>query len=60
MMVRLEDIYNESNIFGLKLDEINMMIVDLTLRANRNNMNKTAEQLGISRTTLWRYLNRKK
>ncbi len=56
--VSFSEIYKDSDIYGMTLDEINKIIVAETLRANDNNMAATAEQLGISRTTLWRYIKR--
>jgi DNA-binding NtrC family response regulator len=40
------------------LDEITHDIINQTLAQNHGNQAATAKQLGISRTTLWRYLNR--
>lgn len=40
------------------LDSINKDIVVYTLKACGNNQTAAAKRLGISRTTLWRYLNR--
>ncbi len=40
------------------LDEIISSIVQQTVAANNGNRAATARQLGISRTTLWRYLNK--
>ena len=44
--------------FNRTLDEISQDIVQLCLSQNKNNQSLTAKQLGISRSTLWRYLNR--
>lgn len=38
------------------LDEITREIILISLNNNDNNKTKTAEKLGISRSTLWRYL----
>ncbi|WP_176541157.1 MULTISPECIES: sigma-54-dependent transcriptional regulator [unclassified Bacillus (in: firmicutes)] len=40
------------------LHEFNMDLIKLVLDQNNGNQSLTAEQLGISRTTLWRYLNK--
>jgi transcriptional regulator with PAS, ATPase and Fis domain len=39
------------------LDEIILDIILITLKKYKGNKTKTAEHLGISRSTLWRYLN---
>jgi len=44
---------------GLTLDEITKSIVEKVLKDNNGNQSKTASQLGISRTTLWRYVGKK-
>lgn len=41
------------------LDEITCDIISQVLSQNRGNQSAAAKQLGISRTTLWRYMNRK-
>lgn len=41
------------------LEEIIEEVVEQTVAANNGNRAAAARQLGISRTTLWRYLNRK-
>lgn len=38
------------------LDEINQKIIQLVLEQHNGNQSAAAKQLGISRTTLWRYL----
>ena len=43
---------------GCTLDEMISEIVQQTVAANNGNRAATARQLGISRTTLWRYLNK--
>ena len=40
------------------LEEINSEIIEQILNYNNGNQSLTAKQLGISRTTLWRYLKR--
>lgn len=42
---------------NLSLDEINHTIIQYVLAQNNGNQSATAKKLGISRTTLWRYLN---
>ena len=39
------------------LHEMNQSIIRHVMKQNKNNQSSTAKQLGISRTTLWRYLN---
>lgn len=41
---------------SLTLDDMNRMIISHALEQNKGNHSTTAKQLGISRTTLWRYL----
>ena len=41
------------------LDQINREIIDLVLAEENGNQSRTAQRLGISRTTLWRLLNSK-
>ena len=43
----------------LTLDEINQRIIRTVYADNKQNMAATARQLGISRTTLWRYLGKR-
>lgn len=38
------------------LEDYTRAIIQMTMEQNQNNQSKTAKQLGISRTTLWRYL----
>lgn len=45
-----------SDLSGKTLDEINQLVIKERLAANNNNKAKTARDLGISRSTLWRYL----
>ena len=40
------------------LEDINRDIIKKALADNQGNQSATAKQLGISRTTLWRYLKR--
>ena len=40
------------------LEDINRDIIKKALADNQGNQSVTAKQLGISRTTLWRYLKR--
>lgn len=42
---------------GCSLYEMNQSIIRQVMKHNRNNQSAAAKQLGISRTTLWRYLN---
>ena len=42
----------------LTLEEIILGVVKKALDDNKGNQSKTAKQLGISRTTLWRYLSK--
>ncbi|MGN1023120.1 MAG: PrpR N-terminal domain-containing protein [Lachnospiraceae bacterium] len=44
----------------LTLEEIDRQIIQKALEDNKGNQSRTAKQLGISRTTLWRYLGRGK
>ena len=54
-----KQIHSKNNITNSHtLDEISQDIVQLCLSQNKNNQSLTAKQLGISRSTLWRYLNR--
>lgn len=41
------------------LNEINKDIINMVLKENGGNQSAAAKQLGIGRTTLWRYLNEK-
>ena len=41
---------------GMTLEEINRNIIERTLTENKGNQSRTARQLGISRSTLWRIL----
>ena len=41
------------------LEDINRDIIKKALADNQGNQSATAKQLGISRTTLWRYLKQK-
>lgn len=41
------------------LEQINRRVVDLVLREEKGNRSRTAERLGISRSTLWRMLGAK-
>ena len=41
------------------LDEITCDLIGQVLSQNNGNQSAAAKQLGISRTTLWRYMNRK-
>jgi DNA-binding protein Fis len=43
----------------LTLDDINQRIIRTVYADNKQNMAATARQLGISRTTLWRYLGKR-
>ena len=40
----------------MSLEEMNRQIIKRVLEENEGNQSKTAKQLGISRTTLWRIL----
>lgn len=40
----------------MTLEDINKNVIARVLKDNKGNQSKTARQLGISRTTLWRYL----
>ena len=42
------------------LDEIEQEIIELVFREENMNQTKTAQRLGISRTSLWKKLNRNK
>lgn len=42
----------------LTLQEMTESIIAAVLEENNGNQSKTAQQLGISRTTLWRYINK--
>lgn len=56
--VFLKDISEMSDSFDYNrsLDEIIRDVIHIVLRQNNGNQSKTAKKLGISRTTLWRYL----
>lgn len=43
--------------YNQTLNEINRDIIQHVLKQNNGNQSKVAKQLGISRTTIWRYLN---
>ena len=43
---------------GRKLEEIIREAVEQAVAANGGNRAQAARQLGISRTTLWRYMNK--
>lgn len=43
---------------NLTLQEMTESIIQAVLEENHGNQSKTAQQLGISRTTLWRYINK--
>ena len=45
---------------NMTLEQINKSIIKHVLEDNKGNQSKTARQLGISRTTLWRYIGREK
>lgn len=45
-----------SNLPEMTLQEMNEAIIHRVLEENGGNQSKTARQLGISRTTLWRYI----
>lgn len=57
--------YEKNNAHGVNLDlnrpleEIIRDIILIALENNNNNQTKTAEQLGVSRSTIWRYLKRR-
>lgn len=42
----------------MTLQEMNEAIIAAVLEENKGNQSRTAQQLGISRTTLWRYINK--
>ena len=44
----------------ISLEEMNRQIIKRVLEENEGNQSKTAKQLGISRTTLWRILGAEK
>ena len=56
-----ENLFNSITGHALPQMSLNDMIASITKRTlmeNEGNQSKTARQLGISRTTLWRYINR--
>jgi transcriptional regulator with PAS, ATPase and Fis domain len=54
----VEDRMNISFNSGKTLHEFNLEMIKLVLDQHNGNQSLAAEQLGISRTTLWRYLNK--
>jgi DNA-binding NtrC family response regulator len=53
-----EDVVNISFNSSKTLHEFNLDMIRLVLDQHKGNQTLAAEQLGISRTTLWRYLNK--
>ena len=43
---------------GKTLEDINLQVIQRVLADHHGNQTATAKQLGISRTTLWRFLGR--
>ncbi len=53
---RVEDTFNWDEIRGKSLEDIKKIVIRKLLAYNKGNKTKTASDLQISRSTLWRYL----
>lgn len=50
----------EEKLPNLTLEEIDRQVIQKVLKDNKGNQSRSAKQLGISRTTMWRYLGKEK
>ena len=56
MFRRLPEVPGGFSSAGMTLEEIERNVIEHTLNENKGNQSRTARQLGISRSTLWRVL----